>query len=457
MGNKPVCQVVTVREYGPAQRVHQQNQELVKGDLDYTRDKLKKRLEVYPCADGEYEIKPSSFVGIVQLPSGMTIQVSQKVDSDLAEMLEYLQYREKIEEKIFFDPDVQVELPPGFHFFPLVVFLFSKEVKKILKIGLAKRYVTEEGNLRRLRGQIDFIKNEQSNFSDKSRIYCQYDELTYDILENQVILYCINRLMHRLPSWVKKSSRGFTTIQSELNRFAMDLSEQVSYKPVTLSELRRLPRNRLNQHYAFMLQLAQLIISENVYSSFRADDSEKNRVGVNFLVDMNWVFECFVSEIIREINSEEGWDKDGWEVLLQNKSSDLLVKAGSDMTPPKIMPDILLQNKAKGLCIPLDVKYKLQPGSSDYYQIICYSLAKTSDKCALIVANDKDDMWDNRKNPHFRLNPILHLNKELDVSIISVDLECQQKSTERDKCLLRDYVKKTLRVELNQLIQQSAS
>lgn len=416
-------------------------------DRRYCKEKLDKFVN-YRAYDGGYEISTSSFAGVVRLPSGITMQVSQKVDSDLAEMLAYLQHTEEMEKKVFFDASMPIDLPPGFHFFPLVAFLFVKELKRILKIGIAKRYVEEEGDLKRMRGQIDFVKNEEVNFSDKTRVYCRYSELTYDIPENQVILYCINRLMHRLPSWIKRDSNGLTRLQSELNRYAMDLSEQVSLKRISTSELKRIPRNRLNKHYEFMFQLAGLIISENVYSGFRADAQDKKRVGVSFLVDMNWVFECFVSKLIEELCQDE-WI--GWKVELQNKSSDLLEKANSKNPPPKIKPDILLKNEK--MCIPIDVKYKKYQNvsSSDYYQVISYSLAKKSEKCALVVAEAVDDL-----NPHFRLHKNItdEFGKRLEISIIGIDLESGQKASEHDRHALRNKVKQTLRDELAPMINR---
>ena len=62
-------------------------------------------------------------------------------------------------------------------------------VKQISDRGLRKGYVFKEDNLNKVRGRINFRKNEILNIrtAHKERVYCKYNEFSVDTPENRYL------------------------------------------------------------------------------------------------------------------------------------------------------------------------------------------------------------------------------------------------------------------------------
>jgi 5-methylcytosine-specific restriction endonuclease McrBC regulatory subunit McrC len=102
-------------------------------------------------------------------------------------------------------------------------------------------------------------------------------------------------------------------------------------------------------------------------------------------VNMNKVYEDFITEIIEEIVSENKEFKN-YTVEKQEKF-DSLVREKKIITKPDI---ILRQKETTNYPIIVDAKYKRQENNADYYQVIAYALAiPTAKKCCLIYPEDE--------------------------------------------------------------------
>ncbi|MCC7570719.1 McrC family protein [Candidatus Micrarchaeota archaeon] len=415
--NKSKGLEINVKEYGKitdTRDIYKEKPKIVEKDLNYAKE-LGDKLTFRCWESGEIEVNASSYVGIIKFPSGIKLIVSQKINSDLAEMLTYLSDIEGFENRIYFNPDIEIKLPLGFEFFPLIIFLFVKEVRKIIRLGLTKRYVKKEENIRKLRGSINILKNECYNHNNKSKIYCDYSELSENIIENKIIFYCCQKLKRDLPAWMDKNKdKGFNSLNSQLNRVYMYFEERVSLTKIKTDDIKKINMTKLNKRYDYILKLAKIIISEEMYSSFKSDKDREETTGVNFLIDMNWVYESFITKIIEELGEENNF-----KVKTQKYTEDLIEVVGNNEIRRGIKPDLLITT-CEGEEIPLDTKYKKTgPNLSDYYQIICYSLAKKSKRCALIIAIDENEKKES-SIPAYRVDKETGI--ELEISVLRTNL-----------------------------------
>ena len=81
---------------------------------------------------------------------------------------------------------------------PSVVDLLAKVlangVKRLLKSGLDRGYVEYSEELTRLRGRVQVSESVSRNLFVSARAHCTYDELSEDVLHNQIIKSCLKRL-----------------------------------------------------------------------------------------------------------------------------------------------------------------------------------------------------------------------------------------------------------------------
>lgn len=76
---------------------------------------------------------------------------------------------------------------------PLLVACFVSEMRKLVKYGLMRDYISRQDNLHKAKGRINIRQNERVNIRNGryDRIVCQYDEYTVDIPENRLLKACL--------------------------------------------------------------------------------------------------------------------------------------------------------------------------------------------------------------------------------------------------------------------------
>lgn len=227
------------------------------------------------------------------------------------------------------------------------------QCKELIKRGLLKSYVTNEENLSVLRGKI-ILKNQFLNDVQKNiKFYCEYDELEYDNIDNRIIFYTLLQ------------SRKLA-ISSELKKNIFMLLEQFSgiiqNVPITIMDIDRVMRSytRQNMHYEDIHRQCRLIIKNTRISDF---DNGDIPYSVPFFVDMNKIFEEFVTKLIEfsypgQVDSQVR--QKAWKVNNKEEPD----------SKRFMIPDIILRiNKSIKI---IDVKYKPKLDPSDLYQIGFY-------------------------------------------------------------------------------------
>ncbi len=261
--------------------------------------------------------------------------------------------------------------------------------------GLLHGYRVREEAQQTVRGRIRFTEQIRSRYGIAPPVEVRYQEFTDDILENRLIkaaAYTIGRLTLRSP----RARRSLGWIVGMLDNVS-----HVEFAPRSVPDV---TVNQLNDHYADAIALSQLILRHGAF------ESERGSVRASgFLMDMNVVFQEFVTAALRE--------------ELRNTTGNLL--SDSDLEgglrihldaeeQVTLEPDLIWRRGGEILFVG-DAKYKNLTGHSvpnaDLYQLLAYATALNLAGGTLIYAQDEAE-------PHtYEVN---YAGKQL--SVIALDI-----------------------------------
>lgn len=123
-------------------------------------------------------------------------------------------------------------------------------ISHLLKKGLDRGYVVHKEETSLFRGKIDFTITLKRSFFKQPQIYCEYDELSYNVLHNQILKSTVLLLMHfdNLSEDNRQQLRGI------YRRLAGVDCIEVSKKSFRLVQL-----HSNNYFYDFLLCICELI------------------------------------------------------------------------------------------------------------------------------------------------------------------------------------------------------
>lgn len=425
--------IITIQENSPGEEI---DFNLSDEDKKYLESDIfnkagRKNIEVfYKDKDGKPRIRVGPFAGIIQL-SNKRIHFSTKVNTKLFCMLSFL----KSEDEFLYDPNTQIEIREGVNFFDVIGRFFLNHLNDLLTRGLLKKYIRKSENLRFLKGKI-LIKNQiRENLIDKSKFFCGYEDMTFNNLENRIVLSALNSLIPLIKFNIKS--------KNELRRLEIVLKDFISLVRIYPHECNLVRFNRVNQYYEDIIGLSKLILEERFIRSVYKGESR----GFNFIVNMNKVYEEFITEIIKEIISLDP-EFNNFEIEMQSRFNKL-VKGGEII----IRPDIVIKKNDEEYPVIIDTKYKRGDVASDYYQVIAYSLALRSSKaCCLIYPKDKEDKT--REVPFILIRDLTSENPD-EVKLFARTIDLYMEEDEDEEIEYEEYinrVKSNIKKILNEML-----
>jgi 5-methylcytosine-specific restriction enzyme subunit McrC len=347
---------LTLPEYRQLLDVH-----LDEDDLKALAPFCPKQLAVTPSfTSSGYDLSATSWVGTIRTP-GFALALEPKVT--IPRLLFLLSYT--------LDPkrwrDVPFDYQPTDSLVEAVIPGFVHQVRRAVWQGVQQGYLTQADALSTVRGRVDFGQQLRRRHGRLPPVEVVYDEFTEDILENRLLKAAIHRL-RRLQLRSPVSRSALRTLGSAFER-------------VTLAQFdgRRLPEvtyTRLNEHYRPAVELARLILRATSF-----DLSHGRARSSAFLVDMNSVFETFVTVALREA-----------------LRADERTFPTPHMAPPlrlddrrrvRLEPDLTWLHDGSRIFVG-DVKYKRLRAAGylhpDLYQALAYTVATNLDDAMLIYA-----------------------------------------------------------------------
>ncbi len=243
------------------------------------------------------------------------------------------------------------EYASGAQLLPSIIAFFARTVETTLARGLLRGYREERESLLALRGRIDFVA--QFNRAGIALpVACRYEEFTANIRENRYLKAALRRALGVPLVHAEERQR----IMRQLAAF-----EEVHDSPVGVDEIDHVVVTRLNQHYQPALRLAHLLLA-----NLTLVDQQGSTSASSFMVDMNLLFERFITERLRRALRGRVEVADQTSVPLAHQRSVMM------------RPDLEFRCNGATAFVG-DIKYKLtsdaRARNADYYQLLAYTTA----------------------------------------------------------------------------------
>lgn len=352
---------LTLPEYGQLHQV-----ELASADLAALVPHTPKQLAIAPALDGSgYDLTTNSWVGTLTTPN-LALILTPKIP--LPRLLFLLSYT--------LDPARWRDIPFNYESAPDVVEAiipgFIHQVRRAIRNGLLQGYRHFDESLTVVRGRVDFPRQIRRHLGRVPPVEVTYDEFSEDIPENQLLKAAITAL-GRLELRAGTSRTSLRTLQSAFGRVSLR-----SYSP---GQLPAIEFNRLTEHYRPAVELARLILEATSFD-LRHGATRSSA----FLVNMNTVFERFVTVALRE-----ALGADDRSFPPQERAPQLHLDAADNVN---LRPDLTWIHRGQRRFVG-DVKYKRLTSAGehpDLYQALAYAIATgLTDVTLVYPAGDAHD------------------------------------------------------------------
>ena len=245
------------------------------------RDQLKPFLasiEPAPGTTDAYYLRPGSTIGALEI-GDLSVSIEPKLPIGrvlyLAAYAMGVDFREERFDYLR-QPTLVEALVPA----------LTRAARRAFARGLLHGYRTEEEALQTVRGRIRVADQLRRRFGVPLPVEVRYDDFTDDVLANRLVKAAADRLS-RLRIRSARSRLGLARVAATL--------DNVSLVDFPTNAVPEVEFDRLNEHYREVVTLARLILRHT------SIETGRGAVRANgFLMDMNDVFQDFVTRALRE-------------------------------------------------------------------------------------------------------------------------------------------------------------
>lgn len=295
-------------------------------------------------------IKLKQYVGIIQV-DGLTIEVLPKVDRHRSEetwrevLIQMLQVTGKLDVQTTGSAHVKRQ---NMNLLEIYFELFLKEVQYLIRSGLVKKYRKNTGNVKALKGKLEFSGNIRHNLIHKERFYTTHQVYDYDHKIHQVLAEALSIVEHftkgtRLNDWCKRILLDFPAVKRP---------------KITPQFLHSIQLDRKTAPYEKAQEIARLIIL-----NYNPDIKSGREKMLSILFDMNKLWEEYVLVMLKKSTKNTTTEVNG---------QDTKKFWGKSRT---IRPDIVIKKDEKTFV--LDTKWKRPinrvPSIEDIRQMYTYA------------------------------------------------------------------------------------
>lgn len=328
------------------------------------------------CTLGHRSVRLSQFVGLVSLGSGRFLEVLPKVgehvDPALARgtLLRLLRWAYDL--PIFAGGSVGHGLQQR-ELLDVFVLAYLQALARLVRVGLVRRYGTNEEDLRVIRGRLLLQRQATTHAMRVDRIACRFDELTADNPWNQVLKAA---LIAARP-WARGVESGRLWLEMAA---AFD---EVPSRRDGLSLHGRLTKDRQVDHYAPALRWAGWILR-----LLSPDIRQGTNSAPELLFDMNRLFEAAVATRLRQRAGSKGL-----QLHSQHTGRHLADLMGDpDRKFFRLRPDLVLNAGTEVLAVAdtkwsrvdIDRRGRLAPPDAHAYQLNAYAAVYPCNEAVLI-------------------------------------------------------------------------
>lgn len=297
---------------------------------------LKPLLEIALGSDAKsVKFKSDSRVGVLEL-RGLRVQVKPRLSA--AQFPTLLRYA--LGGQVRATQSATASHTWGMGFENALCRVFCDEINEILRIGLSRKYIEQQSATEILRGRPIWQENFPWLGSRAREISCKFHRLTYDNLDNQLLL---EGLVHAAA--LSKDEAKASALQHLFSFQGIAGRSNPSPSDFDAAAKRY---NRLNEHYRVEHGLSKMFLFGLRPESFFESGSQRI-FGV--VVDMADLFEKFVQRLL-----EDTLRPGGFVVKSQSPDRGALLD-GEDRIYARVRPDFLVCRDNQVLAV-IDAKYK---------------------------------------------------------------------------------------------------
>jgi 5-methylcytosine-specific restriction enzyme subunit McrC len=221
----------------------------------------------------------------------------------------------------------------------LFAVVLKNGVDRIIRRGIDRDYVSAREDLAGVRGRIQVTESIKRLSMRQARVYCEFDELSYDVVHNQIVKATL-RALARSERILDTTRNGVIWTYRRLPEIRDIRINDRTFRSVQL--------HRNNRHYRFLLELCRFI-SRNLMVDERAGESAFRDFARGN--KMPTLFEKFLRNFYRQ-HAPKGWNTKGKRRFKWQKTSasaaDLEVLPGMEL-------DVSLEGTSR--CLVFDAKF----------------------------------------------------------------------------------------------------
>ncbi len=366
---------INLREYEPSEHRLSTDERSTLQLLNAGQENLSLDIQQVIGNNDTYRLTPGSIVGAMEA-GNLSLLISPKIGiGQLLSLACYAIGKFRPQERDFdFDPDT-APLPD------VLALALNAMARRAFARGLLHGYLRREEALYTVRGRIRFDAQLRRRFNIPLPVEVRYNEFTEDIPANQLV----KAAAYRLGGMWLRSPRARSGLA-----WVAGMLDNVSWKEFPANAVPEVPFDRLNEHYRGVVALSRLILR---HSAFEAQRGKVRASG--FLMDMNQVFQEFVTVALREaLGASERTFGEKWVGYLD------------DGKQIHLRPDLTWWEGNRCWFVG-DVKYKKlegrkggekeepgKPPNDDMYQLLAYVTALDLPEGMLIYARGEAETAD---------------------------------------------------------------
>jgi 5-methylcytosine-specific restriction enzyme subunit McrC len=216
----------------------------------------------------------------------------------------------------------------------LLASVLASGTRHLLRRGLDRGYVASREDTPSVRGRIVFKETVQRNLPMRAQAHCEFDELTTDVLHNQILKTTILRLSQSEP------------LDDRLRHELRDLTRHlggISILRLDPRAFRKVQLSRNSAFYAFLMNVCQFVqealLPEEATGTYRFRDIMKDEL------KMGQVFQNFVYNFygLEQKEFRVSSERIQWDV--ENAA------AGAEFMLPSMLTDVTLRSKDRTLIV----------------------------------------------------------------------------------------------------------
>lgn len=222
-------------------------------------------------------VKTTPYVGLISLPSGTKIYIKPKMP--IRNLFYVISYTHEILSFNYYDKKQITKISSPIEIYIVVILNW---IELLQKKGLYRGYVKRREKTFQIRGKVYAT----GLVSVEPSLLCEYEDLSYNVLENQILKSILNYIKKRFK--LNESSR----INIRLSKY-LTLFNEISEVGLSQNIFNKVKYNSLNYHYKTVIELAQLVFSKSyLYDEQGGFDFS------GYLTNMNQVFQHFIYKIL---------------------------------------------------------------------------------------------------------------------------------------------------------------